>query len=83
MTYQVQVDAETFDHMLVWSFRYGLGRRSAAVSTIADLLIQHRYRLSEFSRGQIVRDIELAIESGQAGMDCDVADWRRVAEALT
>lgn len=78
----VEVDAETFGRMLVWSFRYGLGRRTAAVSEIAALLITHQDRLADWERQQIVDAIERAIANGHAGMDCDVQDWRHVAEAL-
>lgn len=77
-----KVDTDTLNQLLLMSFRYALGRRTAAVGYVADLLITHKDHLPDWQREQIVADIWRAIADGHAGMGCDVTDWRRVAETL-
>lgn len=69
--------------VLIFAFRYALGRMSTAPSLVAELLIAHAGRLDSYTRVQIVADIEAAIAGDRAGMACDVDTWRRVAEVLS
>lgn len=77
-----EIDVDTLNQLLLMAFRYALGRRTAAVGYIADLLVTHRHHLADWQRQQILADIWRAIAAGHAGMDCDVTDWRRAAETL-
>ena len=55
-----------------------LGRCSYMPSVVAEALAQCWPDLTEHDQRLIKREIAEAIERGHAGMDCDVATWRRV-----
>lgn len=69
--------------MLMYAFRYALGRRSYAVGDVADALIAHIGDLRPDWRRQIIRDIDDAIEDGRAGDFDDAQRWRHVANVMT
>jgi len=77
-----QVQAPELATMLIMSFRYALGRKSTAPSTVQSLLSSYGHALEPWQATQIVKDIEHAIASGLAGMDCDVVTWKEVARRL-
>ena len=64
--------------ILIAAFRYALGRCSYMPSVVAEALAQCWPDLTEHDQRLIKREIAEAIERGHAGMDCDVATWRRV-----
>jgi len=66
-----------------WSFRYALGRKSAAVSIVADFVIKYKDFLDENDRERIIKEITEAINSDRAGDDCDKEEWFRVREILS
>ena len=66
--------------ILIAAFRYALGRMTYMPSVVAGVLAQCWADLTEHERRLIRREIAKAIERGRAGMDCDVATWRRVLE---
>lgn len=68
--------------ILVAAFRYALGRRTYAVQVVAKALVANRDRLPAEDRHLIVREIRQAVAAAQAGGDCDVRDWQRVADVL-
>lgn len=68
--------------ILVFAFRYALGRMSTGPSLVADLLVAHADRFDPHTRAQIVADIGAAIAGGRAGMACDVETWRQTAVVL-
>jgi hypothetical protein len=68
--------------MLLFSFRYALGRRSTAPTTVEGWLVQYAHVLEVWHRRQIVDDIEGAMKAGWAGDECDRETWRRVAERM-
>jgi len=68
----------TEDTILVFAFRYALGRTSAAPWIVADHLIKRWADLSPHSRAQVKKEINTAISRGDAGHPCDVETWREV-----
>ncbi|MDN5861748.1 MAG: hypothetical protein L0H84_24370 [Pseudonocardia sp.] len=68
--------------ILIYAFRYALGRMTYAVGDVAAALTAHAEQLRPEWRTQIIRDIDTAIEDGHAGMSCDVQQWRNVAHAM-
>ena len=66
--------------ILIAAFRYALGRCSYMPSVVASVITQCWSSLTEHDQRLIKREIADAIERGHAGMDCDVAIWRRVLE---
>jgi hypothetical protein len=68
--------------MLMFSFRYALGRQSTAPSAVQDLLASYGHVLQTWQKEQIIKDIQTAIAGDYAGADCDVATWRAVIETM-
>jgi hypothetical protein len=66
--------------MVVFAFRYALGRQTAAVSTVVEHLTCLWPRLDKFDREQIKKHIALAIRSGEAGAHCDVTEWQKILD---
>lgn len=64
--------------VLVFAFRYALGRQTAGVAVVAAQLIAQAAALSGSERSQMIRDIDLAIQTDSAGDDMDVTCWQRV-----
>ena len=69
---------EVNEDMVVYAFRYALGRMTYSVGTVSDYLIENWHRFGNFTREQIIIDIKEAIEKGEAGMQMDVDIWKRV-----
>jgi len=67
---------EVNEDMIMYAFRYALGRNTYAVSTVTDYLIQFWHRFEPHTREQIIKEIEEAIEKNQAGMKCDIVRWK-------
>lgn len=72
----------THGDIIFYAFRYALGRRTYAVNDVATYIINHATEIHARDRETMRREILDAIERGQAGMECDVEDWRRVVDAL-
>lgn len=66
--------------LLMYAFRYALGRHSYAVGDVARALIEHRDSLRLDWRQQIIRDIGEAIEDGSAANEAHL--WGAVGEAM-
>lgn len=64
--------------VLISAFRYALGRHSYIPSVVAGVLEQCWADLTGHDQRLIKREIAEAIERGHAGMNYDVATWRRV-----
>ncbi len=69
---------EVNEEMVMYAFRYALGRKTYSVSTVSDYLIDFWGRLKPHTKEQIIREIETAIERNEAGMECDVNAWKDV-----
>jgi hypothetical protein len=66
----------------MYAFRYALGRRTYAVSDVADALIEHAGTLRPDWQVQIVERIDEAISDGSAGDAMDVERWREVQRVM-
>lgn len=73
---------QEWEDILFYAFRYTLGRKTYAVSTVTAMLIKHKDLLSGSTKDVIRREIHAAIIEDKAGMDCDVAEWKHVLEGL-
>lgn len=69
---------EVNEEMVMYAFRYALGRNTYAVSTVSDYLIQFWHRFKPHTREQIIKEIEEAIERNEAGMSYDVVRWKSI-----
>ena len=68
----------TDETILVFAFRYALGRRSTAPGFVADVLTKRWSDLQPHSRLQVHDEIKTAIAMGNAGQPCDVETWKQV-----
>jgi len=64
--------------ILIFAFRYALGRTSAAPSMVADELKKHWCGFKEWEQKQIHDDITIALNTGSAGHDCDEVVWSEI-----
>jgi len=71
---------EVQENIIMWAFRYALGRRTGAVQDVIDCLDKNWKLLKQFTRDQIKIEIKIAIDRDEAGSQCDVNNWKRVLE---
>ncbi len=69
---------EVNENIIMYAFRYALGRMTYAVAEVSDLLIENWHRLKTHTKERIVEEIETAIERKEAGMKCDIDRWKAV-----
>lgn len=69
---------EVNEEMIMYMFRYTLGRKTYAVSTVSDYLINNWHRFKDYTKEQMIKEIEEAIKRGEAGMQCDIDNWKRI-----
>ena len=76
------MNKETLDNnnILIFAFRYALGRMSTAPEIVTEELKKHWSNFPASTQAQIKREIQAAIDKDRAGMDCDVQTWMRVLE---
>jgi len=70
----------TEETILVFAFRYALGRMTTAPWIVADHLIKQWANLAPHSRLQIREEIRTAINRSDAGHPCDVETWQKVLD---
>lgn len=63
-----------------YAFRYALGRMTYAVKDVVDYLIENWNNVSIKNKELIIKEIDIAIKEGKAGMDCDVKQWQKLKE---
>lgn len=61
--------------LLLWAFRYALGRETYAPSTVADLWRAHAAVLPDESLRQCVDDVCRGHDAGTLGAACDARTW--------
>jgi hypothetical protein len=65
--------------LLVYAFRYALGRRTYAVADVTQALREHHAKLTPQTRRQIADEIRDAVRAGHAGSITDADEWDAVA----
>ncbi len=66
--------------ILVFAFRYALGRKTMASLIVADDIVKNWDSLPVGLKEQIKREITEAIARNDAGMQCDIDQWQRVLD---
>lgn len=69
---------EVEEEIIMYAFRYALGRRTYSVKDVSDCIIDNWHRLQDKYKERIIEEIEVAIQKNQAGDDCDVDRWKAV-----
>ena len=68
------------ENIIMWAFRYALGRRTYAVSDVVEVLINIWDKLKVFTQKKIQLEIREAINQKRAGMDCDIKQWKKILD---
>ena len=66
------------ENILVFAFRYALGRKTTAPGIVADVLIERWNELKPHTQIQVQREIGSAMAMGEAGGSIDLDTWQRV-----
>lgn len=64
--------------VLIYAFRYTLGRRTYAPHTVISILKDNWSLLSDGDKNLYKREIKAAIEDNMAGDDCDIKAWESI-----
>lgn len=66
------------ENMIMWSFRYALGRRTGAVTDVVETLKRIWKELEPFTQQQIREEIQNALRVNSAGDTCDIVQWQKI-----
>lgn len=68
--------------LMVYAFRYALGRKTYVTIAMSDILMKYKDKLSQDSKDLICRDIQYAIDVNNYGMPMDKDIWEIVKSEL-
>lgn len=68
--------------LMIFAFRYALGRASMAPYSVSEVIKQNKDLLSQHDINLIIEDVKRAKESNMAGMGCDVRTWEGLVNFL-
>jgi hypothetical protein len=75
----MKIDFKYYDKtILLFAFRYALGRMSTAPSIVTDLIRDNWDRIDSVTRNQIKSEINDAIRLDTIGMEMDKKTWESV-----
>ncbi len=66
--------------VLIYAFRYALGRATYSTSTMSRLIYKNWGVLSEHDKRLFQREIQEAFDLEQYGMECDKASWQIILD---
>lgn len=75
---QTLIQTSTLEDLLIYSFRYCLGRQSYAVNDCIQHLTTYWPMLHMLTRKRIQNEITMAISEGRAGSNWDVQRWETI-----
>lgn len=70
------------NELLFCAFRYALGRKTYITSTVCELIIKYKFEISHNELKLMIREIEHALHSDNAGQQCDIDSWKKVSFEL-
>jgi hypothetical protein len=81
----VMTDRETLDSVILFAFRYALGRMTYAPYDVIRAVKNHSDILSQNTKNLIVKEIKERVSQGMKGLgwDCDARAWIELVEFLT
>lgn len=65
---------------LVCAMRYALGRKTYVVSSVVNQIVENWHNIDQSSKEVILEEINDAINKNEAGMDCDINEWKKVID---
>jgi len=66
--------------VLIYAFRYALGRATYSTSTMSRLILMNWKALSDHDKRVFQREIKEAFDMEQYGMECDKASWQVILD---
>lgn len=69
---------EVNEDMILYAFRYSLGRMTYSVGTVSDYLIENWHRFSNQFKENIINEITIALNKKEAGEKMDEEIWRGI-----
>ena len=66
--------------ILIYAFRYALGRMTYAVHTVSEIIIRDWDTFSEFDKSLFKKEIKEAIRMDCIGMKMDRKQWSKILE---
>ncbi len=73
---------DEFNTLAFYAFRYALGRMTYAVGDVVDILIKNIKKIDPYNQLLMIKEIIIAVETGHAGMKCDIAEWNKLLWVL-
>ena len=64
------------------AMRYALGRKTYIVQVVCRALTNNAQNIRNDIKYKMSEEIAKAINSGEAGMDCDMEEWEKVLKAF-
>lgn len=64
--------------ILIYSFRYALGRQSYCVSDVVKNIKDNWEKLNINDKQLIIKEIKIAIENNKIGMEIDKKNWEEI-----
>ena len=74
----IEINPSELRTLLIYSFRYALGRKTYASQETVDLILKYWNFLEEQDIDLIIKDIITAIAEQNYGMEMDLAQWQRL-----
>lgn len=71
------------DEIILFAFRYSIGKRSSLSSICVEYLLETQSVIRSETKKQIVDEIYTAISKNKAGNNDDVEGWKRVIEVFS
>jgi len=78
----MKINEEQFRDMLIYAFRYALGRATFASKDMSEIIWRNREEISSGDRDLFIREIREAIRRDHAGHECDKKAWADLLEDL-
>jgi hypothetical protein len=72
---KIDIDYLDFQSLILYAMRYALGRKTFAVSDVAEMIEDHMQELNKSTMELMVRDIEKESERHNLGMEMDKKIW--------
>lgn len=79
---KIDIDYLDFQSLILYAMRYALGRKTFAVSDVAEMIEDHMQELSKSTMELMVRDIEKEGERHNLGMEMDKKIWMNLVVKL-
>jgi len=66
------------ENILIYAFRYALGRETSSVAALVEELIENWNKLSFQTKTVIKKEIKEAIDNNKAGARMDIEEWKKI-----